>query len=97
MTTRRGVGAVTFRKLAVFEAMMGQGQFRNALMHGRLKAPEPIEWHDGSDPTSCQHARIFRGQIRLCLLLIQTIVERMVGDEIVEDSDFKNSLFVTLS
>lgn len=76
---------------------MGQGQFRNALMHGRLKAPEPIEWHDGSDPTSCQHARIFRGQIRLCLLLIQTIVERMVGDEIVEDSDFKNSLFVTLS
>ncbi|MEM1049411.1 MAG: hypothetical protein AAGL24_24880 [Pseudomonadota bacterium] len=63
-------------------------QFRNALVHGRLQAPEPLDWgKDAKDSTASDQSEIFRSQIRLCLMLIQIMCCRLAGSLTVDAPD----------
>ncbi|EFL89443.1 hypothetical protein R2A130_3582 [Ahrensia sp. R2A130] len=52
-------------------------QFRNGLLHGKIRPLEPIDWGPGSrDTTADYQTEIFRAQIRLALMIIQSIIQR---------------------
>lgn len=83
------------RRAVLHSSQIGLGaecvrQFRNALVHGRLQAPDPAEWgKDANDNTANSQSILFRWQIRLCLMLIQIMTQRFAGKVVVEDSYFQ--------
>ena len=62
-------------------------QFRNALVHGKLQAPDPLDWgNNAEDRTADEQSELFRWQIRLCLMLIQIMSYRSAGSMMVDTS-----------
>ncbi|MCY4189966.1 MAG: hypothetical protein OXD42_01315 [Rhodospirillaceae bacterium] len=60
-------------------------QFRNALVHGKLQVPDPLDWgKNAEDRTADEQSELFRWQIRLCLMLIQIMSYRAAGSVMVD-------------
>jgi hypothetical protein len=53
-------------------------QFRNGLLHGRIRAIEPSDWGGGANDRSHEtQTEIFHSVIRLTLFLLQSIIENV--------------------
>ena len=52
-------------------------QFRNGILHGKIRSLEPWDWGPGSKDKTCEkQTELFHAQVRLILILLQAIIGR---------------------